>query len=232
MDHRPVFIKIALLITLTLVLGAPTLAWTRDNNDSGSRQEGEGGQQNGQGDDHERSSSSRPSGTENILADMSREVAAKVFDKMRGEGQYAMSARVAVVSAVPLSDLKRETEFGRVVAEYYLTDLADRGIQVKELRLGRDINIMPQTGEFILTQNSGELANDSPALDYVVVSTFSNTRKTLILQGRLLSLATGVVKTSWRYNIPLNREVMALLGANPKPFTIAVKGIGESDQPE
>lgn len=164
--------------------------------------------------------------TENTLSDMSKEVAGKIFYEMKDEGQHTMSSRVAVVCAVPLSDLKRETEFGRVVAEYYLTDLADRGLQVKELRLGKDINILPQTGEFILSQNIGELANESPALDYVVVSTFTNTKKTLILQGRMISLQSGLIKTSWRYTIPLNRDLITLLDANQQPFTIAVKGMG------
>lgn len=175
-----------------------------------------------------RSDSSKSYNTENTLSEMSKEVAGKVFYEMKDEGQHTMSSRVAVVCAVPLSDLKRETEFGRVVAEYYLTDLADRGLQVKELRLGKDINILPQTGEFILSQNIGELANESPALDYVVVSTFTNTKKTLILQGRMISLQSGLVKTSWRYTMPLNRELVALLDANPQPFTIAVKGAGGS----
>jgi len=173
-----------------------------------------------------KSDSSRSYNTENTLSEMSKEVAGKVFYGMKEGGQHTMTSRVAVVCAVPLSDLKRETEFGRVVAEYYLTDLADRGIQVKELRLGKDINILPQSGEFILSQNIGELANESPALDYVVVSTFTNTKKTLILQGRMISLQTGLVKTSWRYTIPMNRELVALLDANQQPFTIAVKGMG------
>ena len=172
-----------------------------------------------------KSDSSRSYGTENILSEMSKEVAGKVFYEMKDE--HSMTSRVAVVCAVPLSDLKRETEFGRMVAEYYLTDLADRGILVKELRLGKDINILPQSGEFILSQNTGELANDSPALDYVVVSTFTNTQKSLILQGRMISLQSGLVKTSWRYNIPLNRELIALLDTNKQPFTIAVKGMGD-----
>ena len=169
--------------------------------------------------------SSKSYGTETMLSDLSKEVAGKVFYKLKEEGQRNLTSRVAVVAAVPLSNLKRETEFGRVIAEYYLTDLADRGIKVKELRLGSDINILPQTGEFILSRNIGEIANNSPALDYVVVSTFTNTRKTLILQGRLISLKTGLVKSSWRYNLPLNRELLGLFYSVEQPFTIAVKGM-------
>jgi len=168
---------------------------------------------------------SKSYGTETMLAELSKEVAGKVFYELKEDGQRNLTSRVAVVAAVPLSDLKRETEFGRVIAEYYLTDLADRGIKVKELRLGKDINILPQTGEFILSRNIGEIANNSPALDYVVVSTFTNTRKTLILQGRLVSLKTGLVKTSWRYNLPLNRELLGLFYSVDQPFTIAVKGM-------
>ncbi len=171
---------------------------------------------------------SKSLGTESMLSELSKEVAGKVFYELKEEGQKHLNARVAVVAAVPLSDLKRETEFGRIIAEYYLTDLADRGLKVTELRMGSDINILPQTGEFILSRNIGEIANNSPALDYVVVTTFTNTRKTLILQGRLVSLKSGLVKTSWRYNLPLNRELLGLFyTSDQQPFTIAVKGIGQ-----
>ncbi len=171
--------------------------------------------------------SSKSYGTESMLSELSKEVAGKVYYELKEEGQKNLTSRVAVVAAVPLSDLKRETEFGRVIAEYFLTDLADRGIKVKELRLGKDINILPQTGEFILSRNIGEIANNSPALDYVVVSTFTNTRKTLIMQGRLVSLQTGLIKSSWRYNLPLNRELLGLFYSIEQPFTIAVKGMDQ-----
>lgn len=169
--------------------------------------------------------SSRSQGTESLLSGFSREVAGKVFYELKDDGEKHFSARVAVVAGVPLSDLKRETEFGRIMAEFLLTDLADRGLKVKELRLGKEINILAQTGEFILSRNIGELASVAPELDYVVVSTFTNTRKTLIIQGRLVSLQNGVVKSSWRYTMPLTRELMGLFLGTERPFTIAVKGV-------
>jgi len=169
---------------------------------------------------------SKSQGTENLLSDISKEVAGKVFYELKGEGEMDLSARVAVVNAVPLSDLKRETEFGRVLGEYLLTDLADRGLKVTELRMGKEINILPQTGEFILTRNIGELANTAPELEYVVVSTYSNTRKTLILQGRLVRLKDGAVKASWRYGLPLNKELLGLFHAPEAPYKIAVRGMG------
>jgi len=170
---------------------------------------------------------SKSLGTERLLAEMSKEVAGKVFYELKEEGEKNFTAKVAVVSAVPLSDLKRETEFGRILAEYLLTDLADRGLKVTELRLGKEINILPQTGEFIMSRNIAELANNAPELDYVVVTTFSNTRKTLIVQGRLVDLKNGLVKTSWRYGLPLNRELLGLFHTVEPPFKIAVKGVAQ-----
>ncbi len=167
----------------------------------------------------------RTVGTEVLLSEMSREVAGKVYYGLKDDGEKHHTARVAIVAAVPLSDLKRETEFGRISAEYLLTDLADRGIKVSELRLGREINILAQTGEFILSRNISELANNNQELDYVVVSTFSNTRKTLILHGRLVSLKDGIIKSSWRHTLPLNRELLGLFHTIEQPYTIAVKGM-------
>lgn len=170
---------------------------------------------------------SKSLGTESLLSEMSKEVAGKIFYELKEEGEKNFTAKVAVVNAVPLSDLKRESEFGRIIGEYLLTDLADRGLKVTELRMGKEINILPQTGEFIMTRNIGELANNAPELDYVVITTFSNTRKTLIVQGRLVNLQDGLVKTSWRYGLPLNRELLGLFHTGEAPFKIAVKGIGQ-----
>ncbi|MEW6594543.1 MAG: FlgO family outer membrane protein [Thermodesulfobacteriota bacterium] len=167
---------------------------------------------------------SKSLGTETLLSEISKEIAGKVFYELKEEGERNFTARIAVVSAVPLSDLKRESEFGRIMGEYLMTDLADRGLKVTELRLSKEISIVPQTGEFIMSRNIAELANHAPELDYVVVSTFSNTRKTLIVQGRLVALKDGQVKTSWRYGLPLNRELLGLFFQGEAPFKIAVKG--------
>lgn len=169
---------------------------------------------------------SKTLGTESLLSEMSKDVAGKIFYSMQEESDKNFTGRIAVVNAVPLSDLKRETEFGRVMGEYLLTDLTDRGLKVTELRMGKEITILPQTGEFILTRNIGELAERAPELEYVVVTTFSNTRKTLIIQGRLVRLNDGMVKTSWRYSMPLNRELLGLFQPAVPPYKIAVKGIG------
>lgn len=165
--------------------------------------------------------------SEALLAEMSKEVAGKVYYELQGEDDGQSLGRIAVVNAVPLSDLKRDTEFGRVMGEYLLTDLADRGLTVTELRMGKEITILPQTGEFILSRNIGELASRNPALEYAVVSTFSNTRKTLIVQGRLVRLSDGLVKTSWRYALPLTRELRGLFHLPEAPHRIAVKGFAQ-----
>ncbi len=170
---------------------------------------------------------SKALGTESLLSEISTEISGKVFYELKEEGEKNFTAKVAVVNAVPLADFKRETEFGRIMGEYILTDLADRGLKVTELRMGKEINILPQTGEFIMSRNIGELASNAPELDYVVISTFTNTRKTLILQGRLVRLKDGLVKTSWRYGLPLNRELLGLFHTVEAPFKIAVKGMGQ-----
>lgn len=166
-------------------------------------------------------------GTETLLAEISQEVAGKVYYELKEEGGKHLTARVAVVNTVPLSDFKRDTEFGRIMGEYLLTDLANRGLHLTELRMGKEINILPQTGEFILSRNIAELANRAPELDYVVVSTFSNTRKTLIVQGRLVRLKDGQVTSSWRHSLPLNRELLGLFYMPEASPRIAVKGLGQ-----
>ncbi len=165
-----------------------------------------------------------PPATATILSSLSRQVAGKIFLQLLE--QQAADKRIAVLSAVPLSDFKRQTEFGRLWGECLLTDLADRGLRVKELRLGREITILPQTGEFVLTRNPGELADTEPAVDYVVVSTYGNTTSTLILQGRLVDLKSGETRASWRHTLPLSSELLALFREAPaQPHTIPIKAM-------
>ena len=173
-------------------------------------------------------------GTEKNLSDMSQNIAEQIYKAMKRNGGRKHAAKVAVTVAVPLSDLKRESEFGRMLAEYILTDLAGLGPYVAEIRLGKEIIIVPQTGEFVMSRNIGELVMDSPKVDYVVVSTFTNTRSTLIIQGRLVAMKDGIVQTSWRYTMPLNREILGLFydpremrPSSAKPFSMAVKGLSE-----
>ena len=172
-------------------------------------------------------------GTEEQLSEISSDVAEKIAATLLSKGAAYLASRIAVTVAVPLSDFKRETEFGRMLAEYMLTDLANRGLPVTELRLGKEILIVPQTGEFILTRNMGELSEQSPQWEYVIVTTFTNTRSTLIIQGRLIGAESRLVETSWRYSMPLNREIIGLF-YDPRelaptvvePFSMAVKGLG------
>jgi len=165
-----------------------------------------------------------PPAIASMLSSLSHEVAGKIFLLLREE--KGTDKRIAVLSAVPLADFKRETEFGRLWGECLLTDLADRDLRVKELRLGREITILPQTGEFLLTRNPGELADTEPAVDYAVLSTYTNTPSTLILQGRLVALATGETKASWRHTLPLTPELLALFRQIPAaPHTIPIKAM-------
>ncbi|MDF1613974.1 FlgO family outer membrane protein [Desulfurivibrio dismutans] len=164
-------------------------------------------------------------GLATLLGEITREAAGKVFYQLREDSVDPSDVRVAVVGAVPLADLKRESEFGRVLAEFMLTDLADRGVSVTELRLGKDIHIVPQTGEFVLSRNIGELASRQQDLDYVVLSTYSNTRSTLMLHGRLVGLQDGLVRTSWRHNLPLDRELRWFFGESEQPVTVSIRGM-------
>jgi hypothetical protein len=164
-------------------------------------------------------------GTEARLSEITLQVADQVFTTLAEKAGGHLGDTIAVVAAVPLSDFKRESEFGRLYAEYLLTDLAARGLRIAELRLGREIHILPQTGEFLLTRNIGELAPGNPFLDYVLVSTFSNTPRELIIQGRLVSLRDGRVEIAWRHTMPLNRELLALFNELDQPYTMAVRGV-------
>jgi len=155
-----------------------------------------------------------------IISDMTKEIAGKVFYELQNKD---LASTLAVTTAVPLADLKQDSEFGRLLAELLLTDLADQGLNVKELRLGKDIYILPLLGEFILSRNTGELADQHPEIDYVIVSTFTNSKSNLLVQGRLVDLKTGIITTSWRYDLPLIKELLGLFRKPEEPVRVSIK---------
>lgn len=155
-----------------------------------------------------------------ILSDMTKEIAGKVFYELQNKD---LASTLAVTTAVPLADLKQDSEFGRLLAELLLTDLADQGLNVKELRLGKDIYIIPLMGEFIISRNTGELADQYPVIDYVIISTFTNSKSDLLVQGRLVDLKTGIIKTSWRYDLLLVKELLGLFRKPEEPLRVSIK---------
>lgn len=94
-----------------------------------------------------------------------------------------------------LNDLTETSPFGRLVGEHLMHELQLRGWTVTDIRLTRDV-IVNSSGEFSLSRDISRLRQSHPAAN-VITGTYSNTNDGVLLNIRVLDLASGrVVSTA------------------------------------
>lgn len=97
---------------------------------------------------------------------------------------------VVVTTFVDLGHLKGESRFGRQVSERLVYALHTMGYRVFELRMGKDVNVVDNNGEFALTRKLEEMAAPYKP-DAVLVGTFETAGSVITVQARLLDAATA-----------------------------------------
>ncbi len=104
---------------------------------------------------------------------------------------YDVSTHTVVVTTfVDLGHLKGGSRFGRQVSERLVYVLHTMGYRVFELRMGKDVNIVDNNGEFALTRKLEEMAAPYKP-DAVVVGTYGAAGNVVTVQVRLLDAATS-----------------------------------------
>ncbi len=104
---------------------------------------------------------------------------------------YDVSTHTVVVTTfVDLGHLKGGSRFGRQVSERLVYALHTMGYRVFELRMGKDVSLVENNGEFLLTRKLEEMiAPYKP--DAVVVGTYEAAGSVITVQARLLDAATS-----------------------------------------
>ncbi len=104
---------------------------------------------------------------------------------------YDVSTHTVVVTTfVDLGHLKGGSRFGRQVSERLVYALHTMGYRVFELRMGKDVSVVDNNGEFTLTRKLEEMAAPYKP-DAVLVGTFQTAGNVITVQARLLDAATS-----------------------------------------
>ncbi len=99
---------------------------------------------------------------------------------------YDLSTHTVVVTTfVDLGHLKGGSRFGRQVSEQLVYKLHTMGYRVFELRMGKDVNIVDNNGEFALTRKLEEMAAPYKP-DAVVAGTYEVAGSVITVHARLL----------------------------------------------
>lgn len=102
---------------------------------------------------------------------------------------------VLITTFVRLDNLKKTSEFGRVLSESLINELSNRGFNVIEFRGQVGVSVNEQ-GEYFITRDTNKL-KDTIENTYVVVGTYSRQYKNIMLNARVIDNISGqIISTS------------------------------------
>jgi TolB-like protein len=127
----------------------------------------------------------------------------------RNVERKSLANTFVVTSFTNLNKITETSGLGRLIGENLMHELQVRRWQVFEMRMARDININ-DTGEITLSRNSAQLKN-SYKLGGVVTGTYSMTGNDIIVNARVVDIATGLVISSAQTHLPVDLFTEMLL---------------------
>ncbi len=102
---------------------------------------------------------------------------------------------IAVATFVDLNNLYRTSPFGRYLAEQLMGELQRAGFNVVEIRKTESIMIKPKFGEYGLSRDVQEIAQESSA-SYILAGTYVTRGRYIMVNARLISNQNNIVASS------------------------------------
>lgn len=114
---------------------------------------------------------------------------------------FPVEAKVAVASFVDLdSELNRTNIIGNQMAEAFIHQFQQFGIQVVDFKTTRDIQVT-SSGDFVFSRNHSQL-DMLQQIDYVLSGTMMFTPRGIMVNARVINFRTKVVAASSQQLIP------------------------------
>ncbi|QEE34158.1 FlgO family outer membrane protein [Malaciobacter canalis] len=122
---------------------------------------------------------------------------------------------VLFTSFVRLDNLKKTTEFGRVISESLINELSNRGFNVIEFRGQLNVSI-DENGEYFISRDISKLKEKIPNT-YVVVGTYSRQFGKIVLNARVVDNISGRIISSSRAIYQHNKRNDCVIFKDCKP---------------
>lgn len=152
-----------------------------------------------------------PACAQNIVRTMDKQLLV-----LLGENYSRKDLRVVITVPVNLRDFDKSNALARQVAEEIANELKIKGYRVEEIRRGKNIEITPKKGEFLLSRDKNELLNLPLNAELVLTGTYTITDKSVRYNCRLLHAGSHEVIASGNGTVPVYAEIYPLLEEDPK----------------
>lgn len=123
---------------------------------------------------------------------------------------------ILTTTFVDINDFERTSAFGRVASQQVGSRLGQYGFHVIEARLATTLNMVPRSGEFMLTRETARLLADTYDAHSVLVGTYTNEGNRIFVSARVVRLADNVIMGAYEYYLPREGDVARLLADGKK----------------
>lgn len=127
----------------------------------------------------------------------------------------AADSRLLVTTIANIDNLEDSSALGRLLGEQLGTRLAQLGYTVLEVKLNRDVVMVPAAGEFALSRAVQEYAQKQGATA-VLTGTYAVGKDTVYVTLKLLDWRDSQVISAYAYTLPIGSNVNALLQESPR----------------
>lgn len=122
---------------------------------------------------------------------------------------------VLVATIVNINRLNHSAPLGRTLSEIYASQLASKGLNVKEMKLRGAVYVKEGAGELLLSREIRDIASQHSAA-VVLVGTYSPAARYTYISLKLVRTADSRIMRSYDYALPNDRDVQQLLiGSSP-----------------
>lgn len=132
----------------------------------------------------------------------------KIVEQMPKNGQAL--GPIIYTTFVDIHDLDKTSRFGQMMAETVSSRLTQRGYDMEEVRLRNQLG-MNKDGEFMLSRDFTEVAAQHQAWA-ALVGTYASANDKVMLNVKVVDLASGTVGVSYDVVLDKGDETEALLG--------------------
>lgn len=122
----------------------------------------------------------------------------------------AVGAPFIVATIVSIDQLEESSSFGRLVSEQISSRMVELGQNVVELKIRSSIFMKQNEGEFLLTREIKEVANEHKA-QAVVVGTYTVSSSLVFVNLKLVDPSNSAILATYDYAHPMNAQIKSML---------------------
>jgi hypothetical protein len=146
--------------------------------------------------------------------------------RLLGPGGFARDT-VSISCTVPvlLDDLKTSSPLSRQMSEEMARFFMEQGYVVDDLRMGDEVVMTDEKGEFILTRDVNKLFNRDVSTQLLLVGTYVYTEKSVRFNLRLVHIPGKQIVAMSAGSVPLTDELVPMVadGTPPPPLAPSVQ---------